>query len=138
MTTEIPKRIASDIDDVLLNLKDPLRDYYNRRFGANLQLSHYNNYALDKVWGCTRQEAVQIVDDFYLSPEFKTMQPVQGAMEATSLISLKHEVSAITSRPISMQEQTTESLMQYFGNIFSEIFHNGQYGLQTSGLDKSG
>lgn len=132
------RKIASDVDEVLFDLLTPLNVYYNKRFGANLTFENYEYYDLERVWGCTKQEATQIISDFYKSEEFKAILPVRGAQQAVRLLSPENDFSAVTSRPLFIQVDTSESISKYFGNAFSEIFYNGQYGVLSSGLDKSG
>lgn len=132
------RKVAADVDEVLLDFFPPLNDFYNRRFGTNFKLRDYIYYDLEKVWDIQRQRAIEIVLDFYKSEGFKQMLPVDGAQEAIRILSGNNELSAVTSRHSFLEKETRECLDRYFGNAFTEVFLNGQYGIHSSGLDKSG
>ncbi|MEK6829943.1 MAG: hypothetical protein AABY15_07525 [Nanoarchaeota archaeon] len=134
---EEKRKVAADVDEVLLDFFPIMNDFYNKRFGTNLSIEDYVYYDLEKVWGCTRQKAVEIVFDFYRSQEFKQILPVKRAQKAIERLSRSNELSVVTSRPSFIEADTKNSLNKYFGNVFNEIFHNGQYGVNSSGLDKS-
>ena len=134
---EEKKKIALDVDEVLLDFISPMKNFYNRRFGTNLESEDYIYYDLERVWGCTKLEAIGIVVDFYGSKEFREILPLNQAREVIDILSKKKELYAITSRPSSIEYATRECLNKFFGNVFSEIFLNGQYGVPSSGLDKS-
>lgn len=135
---EKKRKVAADADEVLLDFIPRLIDFYNRRFGMNLTSEDYIYYDLEKVWNTTRHEAVEIINNFYRSQEFKQILPVKGAQEAIKILSKSNELSVVTSRPPFIEVDTRDSLNKHFGNVFSEIFLNGQYGIHSSGLDKSG
>ncbi len=131
------RKIAVDADEVLLDFEPALRDYYNHRFGTSLSPNDYVHYDLEKVWGGTKKRAVEIVSDFYGSEEFKKIQPLAGAQEGVRKASIENELSVVTSRPSFIEKATRESLERHFGNVFADIFFNGQYGIHSQGLDKS-
>ncbi|MEX2016903.1 MAG: hypothetical protein WD876_00315 [Candidatus Pacearchaeota archaeon] len=135
---ENKRKIATDIDEVLIDFGTPIREYYNKRFGTNLTHGDYRYYDLDRVWGTTKQRATEIVLDFYKTEEFTNMLPTLGAQEVIRKLSEKYELRAINSRPHELERDTLISLHRYFGNTFTEVFHNGQHGLHSFGLDKSG
>lgn len=134
---EEKRKIASDVDEVLLSFIPALRDYYNRKFSTNLVKEDYYCYDLEKVWGCTKQRAIEIVTGFYMTEEFKKIPPLEGAQEATMILSEKNNIEAVTSRPTFIEIETKESLKRHFGRTISSIFVNGQYGNGSSSLDKS-
>ena len=138
MKRERKRKIAADVDEVLLDFIPFINSYYNQRFETNLKLGDYIFYDLEKVWGCTKQRAVEIVSDFYRSEEFKQISPTEGAQEAIKILSRDNELRAVTSRPRFTEKDTRNCLEKYFGNAFSEIFLNGQYGVHSTSLDKSG
>ena len=134
---EEKKKIAVDVDEVLLDFVSPMKNFYNRRFGTNLESEDYIYYDLERVWGCTKPEAIEIVVDFYRSKEFKEILPLHRTQEAIGILSNKKKLYAITSRPSFIEHDTRECLAKFFGSAFSEIFFNGQYETPSSGLDKS-
>jgi uncharacterized HAD superfamily protein len=134
---EQKRKIAVDVDEVLLDFIPALDSFYNRKFGTNLSREDYIYYDLEKVWGIKRQEAVEIINNFYRSQEFKQILPLEGAQKAVKILSENNEFSAVTSRPHFIERDTKNCLNRHFENAFSAVFLNGQYGINSSGLDKS-
>ena len=130
-------KIGIDIDGVLADCIKAIHLFYNRMYGAELRPEDYVHYDLEKVWGGSKARATQIVSSFYLSREFEQIIPVESSQEAVNELSRSHHLIAITSRPESVKYKTEEWLKKYFENGIKETLFNGQYGIESSFLDKS-
>lgn len=125
---------AFDCDDVLLLLNDPLQEHkveLDRAKGINdtkvLSLEEVYDYDLGKVWNCSRNEAVEIVDDFFNSGAFYKMQPVPWAQEvAAELDERGDDLLIITSRREWLQQITFEQIDKYYPGVFSDIVFSGE------------
>ncbi len=132
------RKIAIDVDDVLLDFSPSLWNYYNQRYGTSLGPDDCIYYDLEKVWGGTKERAIEIVSDFYKTEQFRRIRPTEGAQQAVKVLSARKELRVVTSRPSFIEDITREALREHFGEAFTDVFFNGQYGTHSSGLDKSG
>lgn len=131
------RRIGIDIDEVLADFMTELNRFYNQRYGTNFSIEDYKNYDLEKIWGGSKKDAVEIVNDFYESNVFLNILPVEGAQEGIKVLSIKNNLIAITSRPQFIKEKTEKWMRNYFGGDISEIIFTGQYNLHSSLISKA-
>ncbi len=138
---ELEKKIAIDIDGVLLDFLPTLNDFFNQNHNKtrrNFFPEDYSHYDLNLVWGVSKQEVIEIVNSFYFSEFFWRIPALSFAEEGVQrLIKQDYELFVVTSRPSTIRERTEEQLRRFFGNSFSEIHFNGQYGVASSLMDKS-
>jgi|SRR3989338_9780073 len=129
-------RIGLDIDDVLVPLVEGLDLFYNTRYGKEISLRDHTSYDLSSVWGISPQETVQIVEDFYRSPAFSDLKPLEGAQDGVGRLSKNHTLIAVSSRPKLIQGPTEEWIGKYFSNNISEVICTGQYNLDSNQISK--
>ncbi|MCL4374935.1 hypothetical protein M1523_03690 [Patescibacteria group bacterium] len=115
--------IGVDLDAVLADLITPLIQYHNRVYQTNHRLSDHTVYDLSVLWGCSGQETLKRLHDFYVSPDFLAVKPLPGAKTGIAYLSSKHKLSLITSRPHSISALTNAWISQHFPNRFSAIHH---------------
>ena len=130
-------KIAIDIDGVLADTMPALNNFYNKKFGTNFKLEDYRYHDLEKTWGCTKEEAVKIVEAFYASPDFLRILPVLLSQQAIKRLSKKNELFGITSRPESIKEITDAFINKYFDGLVQNILHTGQYASFASKINKA-
>ena len=113
-------KIGVDLDEVLADFVSPLLEYHNEKYKTNLTEEKVHSYYFWEVWGGTRKEAIEKIQDFLTTDYFKNIQPILGSQEGIEILSKKHELILITSRPISIRNETLTWLNKYFPNKFSE------------------
>lgn len=112
--------IASDIDDVLLDLIPAIIEFHNRRYGTNLTKEEFHSYSVGEVFGCSNWEAIRRMHKFFETEEFRDVKPVEGAVEGvTALRDRGVDFVALTSRLSFSREITEENIERYFPNIFT-------------------
>lgn len=129
-------KIAIDIDGVLADLMPTLNTFYNQRFGTSFRVEDYRYHDLEKTWGCSREDAVRIVEEFFQCSEFLGIRPIPGAVEGVATSARNHELFSITSRPENIRDITEEFIRRNFGDNIRKVIHTGHYTLSASRLDK--
>tara|TARA_Y100000310_G_C20699553_1_gene828458 strand:- start:6075 stop:6659 length:585 start_codon:yes stop_codon:yes gene_type:complete len=129
-------KIGIDLDEVLCDTVTSLLRYHNETYGTNYTRDEIKSYDLWKLWGGTRQQAIQIVYDFYESPYFDKMEPVTDAVEGTKELTTNHELHIVTSRPTDLASGTKRWVEYHFPNIFSETHFTNQWNISNSSHQK--
>ena len=129
-------KIAIDVDGVLADLMPVLNDFYNKKFGTHFRVIDYKYHDLERTWGCSKEEAVRVVDELYQSPNFLKVIPLLGSQQAVKSLSMKHELFSVTSRPGSIQNKTKRFLQNNFPKKIGNLFHTGQYISSASAINK--
>lgn len=112
--------IASDIDDVLLDLIPAIARFHNRGYGTNLRKEDFHSYRLGEIFGCSDEETNRRMNEFLETEEFKDIQPVEGAVEGVMrLRDNGNDFVAITSRVLSCRKITEGNVERYFPRIFT-------------------
>lgn len=119
---EVGKRIIGiDKDDVLVDLNGRLHPFHNKHYGTSVTFEDLHTFDLNRMWGCTPDEALERVYRFYDSTEFAGLVPVEGAVEAVAKLSEHNRLMVVTSRPSFMLERTQSSLDRYFPGLFDGV-----------------
>ncbi len=122
--------IGSDIDETLLSFMGPLIRFLREEKGIIVpDLGSTHTFDLDKVWGCTREEAFSRVHDFYNSSDFLKLQAVPYASDAVYRMSRHHSIYGITSRTKEISLATLTQLESNFPGCFENVFHTSQYSM---------
>ncbi|MEK6840855.1 MAG: hypothetical protein AABX79_02790 [Nanoarchaeota archaeon] len=128
--------IGLNLDGVLAEMMPPLNDFYNRRTGNNFRVRDYKYHDLERTWGCSKQKAVRIVENFYQSPNFLKIRPMPRAQQGIWFLSANHRFFSITSRPESTRAITEDFIKRNFGSIIKKVIHTGQYASAASSINK--
>ena len=131
------KKIGVDIDEVLASLIHELTNFYNSIYKTNFSFEDYHTYDLEDTWGGTKERSVKIVDNFYSSLFFRNIKPIDGSQKSIKVLSGKHDLIAITSRPNFMQRETESWIEKYFPRQIKKIICTGQYFLKQNKISKS-
>ena len=113
--------IAVDVDDVLFKFVGEWIKFYNARAGTNFGEEDVFSMALWKVIGLQEGEEVPHLLAFYESGKLKELQPIDGAKEAVSELSVNNYLGVITARDSSWEETTLSSLSAHYPNFFSGV-----------------
>jgi len=116
------KRIGIDIDEVLVDLISPFCIFHNNNHGSSLVKEDFKTYNLWKHLGGTREESEKKIRDFFESDNFEELKPVLGSQEAIKLLSKKHDLIVVTSRPKHVKDKTLNWLEEHFPEFFLD-FH---------------
>ncbi len=129
--------IGVDVDEVLANFIEPYCDFHNRVYGTSVKPQNFHSYKFWEVHGGTRDETTRKVHEFYATREFASMEPHEGSHEAVELLSLKHEMTIITSRLPGIEAATVDWIKKYYPGIFLTVnfTHNSYAG--EGGLRKA-
>lgn len=128
---------ALDCDDVLADLHNYLLKYVNETFGWNVKREDHTLYDLEKIWKCTKEESVKIIDDFYNHEYFNQIKPVEGAQEAVKMLSEDYELVVITSRPVEIEKHTNDWFERYFSNRIKKVICTGHYTRSSNKISKA-
>lgn len=92
-----PKNIVVDLDDVLFDLFNPLRNSLNRYTGLNKQVFDFFDFDLSKVYpGLTMDEFYSIAHEDRL---IEICNPIPGAKDALDIIKKKgYIINIVTAR----------------------------------------
>lgn len=128
--------IAIDVDDTIAAFGPQLLKVYNGLDGTSYTSRDIKSYNLEKLWGCTKEEAVKRINDFYNMPGFSDIVPVVGSQEAIDLLASRNRLIVITSRPSTIGKQTEEWLDRYFKGKFAEVYYTSEWHNVNGGRGK--
>jgi len=129
-------KIGIDVDEVLAGTMFELNKYYNNLFKTSFKIRDYKVFDLDKTWGTSKKEAVDIVENFYFSSSFKQIRPIEGSVEAVSTLSKNNDLVVLTSRPLYLRNSTNDWIKSHFPNMINEVILNGHYKRKSSKMSK--
>lgn len=116
--------IAIDIDEVLCDSITPILDFYNTNYNGNLSMQDLSRFVYLGFLGNTKEEAGKKLLHYNSTDGHLKSNPIDGAKEAVDILSKKHELKIITSRPYYIKDETVTWLNQHFPNKFNEIIFN--------------
>jgi uncharacterized HAD superfamily protein len=128
--------IGIDIDGVIADFVNPMNYYYNNRFKTNFKEGDYNKYRFWTIWETSQEEGINIVEDFFFSKDFEKVQPYQDTFQAIKILSEKHTLYVISSRPEMVQEKTIKWLRSIFGDMIKDIKFAVKWLKETEGISK--
>ncbi len=120
--------IAIDVDEVLADFIEAYIAYHNQRFKTNLTSKEFYSYDFWEITGFTKEDTVRVVHDFYKTEEFKSLPVMPDSVEGIDILKKNgHILYAITSRPLSLQEITSDWLENNFPKQFTSLHSTGGY-----------
>jgi len=125
----VQKVIAVDMDDTLSYTNITICKWHNETYGTNLTIDDFHSYYYWKNpgWG-NRDEAMQKVNKFLLSPAVKTIPPIEGAKRATKrLKEVGFKLVVITARMHDIADESVEWLEEHFPGIFDTIYFTSAF-----------
>ncbi|MFA5176364.1 MAG: hypothetical protein WC413_03860 [Candidatus Nanoarchaeia archaeon] len=130
-------KIAVDLDEVLGEFLFPVLTYYNKLNHKDLKIDQFHCYDFWEVWGGTKQEAIQIVDDFFKKGYSEDIKPIPGAQQAINILKNKHNLIIVTSRWDNLRAHTEKWINKYYPNSFSEIYFSNDFSANNGNVKKS-
>jgi len=111
-------RIAIDLDEVLVPFLKPLANYHMVDISAKTK----HPYLFREVFECTEEESKRMVYEFYKSPEFLFVHPIEGSQRAMSHFRRDMDkMYVVTGRQGVAREQTELWIERYFPGIFDDV-----------------
>ena len=121
--------IGFDLDDVLLNFHDSLREYCNVQYNRNHARNDVKSYFIEDTFGLSREEGFKAVSNFYTHNAHREIQPIEGAIEGINKLKENHKLFVVTARPETTEAETVHLINKYFPDTFEKIhFTNHFYG----------
>ena len=113
-----------DIDGCVFNWDKGLIDFIDSILPHKSKNVDETCYDLQSRFGISRDEAESIICEFHYDDSFSMLEPLNGVVDAISILSSKYDLVAITAcgnDPIihSLREK---NLKDCFGNAFSELY----------------
>ncbi|MBS3083490.1 hypothetical protein J4423_01665 [Candidatus Pacearchaeota archaeon] len=121
-------KIALDFDEVVANLLEPLLKEYNQKNGKSHKIDDFESYDWWTTWGITREEAIQLIDDFHENQKIESIEPIEKAVESiTSLLHNGDKLFIITARPTRFNKKTGDWIKYHLKTDKIEIIHSGDF-----------
>lgn len=116
--------IAVDIDDVLADNAAGFVAFSNSKWGTRLSVDDYDEHWA-KLWRVDHEETARRADLFHVSGVVKKYQKNTDALDVLLNLHKSFRLVIITSRRLSLKEDTYEWINLHFPNIFEEIHFAG-------------
>jgi uncharacterized HAD superfamily protein len=120
-------KIGIDFDDVLFDTNSSLALFHNSHYGSSYERKDVQSWFLEHIWGCTPQEAIARVKEWYQSSGHMQLMPMPGALEAIVELSRDNELYVITARPMQIEKLTLTLLEQHFPEKFSGLHFTNHF-----------
>ncbi|OAO14215.1 hypothetical protein AV274_4138 [Blastocystis sp. ATCC 50177/Nand II] len=115
--------IGLDLDECLGQFVFNLALFYNAKHGTHLTVDDFHSYSFWEVWGGTKEEASEVISEFFKSPLFLNGIPVvEGAFEALTQLNAKYDIYIVTSRHKCIESITRSWISQHFPGLIKDIF----------------
>lgn len=112
------KKIAVDVDEVLVNLLQPMAKWKRHK----LPTTKKYNYLYREIFDVSEEESQKILHDFYQSSDFMYLKPIKGSQYA--MCKLKHKAKKmyiVTGRQEIVREKTELWINTFFPGIFDDV-----------------
>ncbi|MDP4000458.1 MAG: hypothetical protein Q8Q11_03490 [bacterium] len=129
--------VGVDLDEVLADLVESVLEHYEEQTGVRHCRDDMRSYNFWDLWGGTREQAVEIVHEFYETDRFRTVAPIPGALEAIESLAGEHELVVVTSRPEATKQETQVWVREHFGESFASIHLTNHFSKDGQTLTKS-
>lgn len=115
------KVIGIDFDDVLMDFTPGFLSFFFKRLGKTFVKEDVKVFHFWDTFGLSKEEAVAICEEYYLTEEHLGNPPLAGSREALQKLS-NFSLQVITARPSFTEEVTTSWANNHFENMI-ERFH---------------
>src|SRR6056300_1447872 len=110
-------RIAIDLDEVLVPFLRPVARYHGRQLPGGK-----HSYVFREVFDCSKEEAQDMIYEYYKSPEFLFEKPILGSQRAMARFRPQvNKMYVVTGRQESARQQTELWVERYFPGIFDDV-----------------
>lgn len=127
--------IGIDLDEVLAEFVTAFLAYHNTAYGTAF---HRNQMSCYNGWSRTSREETERIHDFFKTPYFEEIVPVNGSQQGTKVLSREHQLVVITARPTEMYQKTQQWVKRYFPSQISAVNLTNQFARKSgSAVSKS-
>lgn len=131
------RKIGFDLDDVLLNFSDALREHFNLKLNRNIQRKDIVTFNIEHSYGISKQEARELIDNFFFHVDHHKALPVDGAIKSIKLLSENFDLFIVTAKPESLRDHTEKWIEKYFNDIFKDIHFANHFDPKFAKRNKS-
>ncbi len=125
--------IAMDLDEVLAETLTGVISFHNQKYGTGLSKDDFKSYNWWETWGGTRDQVVDKFFEFAQSIYFQEVKPLKDAVDAVSILGMKHELIVLSSRQTELEKQTLEWVEKHFPNKFRDVLVTNHHDWAKSG-----
>ena len=106
-------RIALDFDETLFPTLERVIEIYNKRYNANIELSHITTYSL---YDCLDSNVADNLIELFCDKEvYDNLQPYKGAVRAVKMLAEQgHEIYVATATNVKNIEWKEQLLQKHF------------------------
>lgn len=119
--------IGIDIDEVMADFMIELIDFHNHHYDCQGTVDDHHTYSYANVWGCSYDETIKRIFEFYHSPWFDRIKPTAGSQRAIKKLAKSHDLQIITSRSESIKDKTLRWVEEHFPHLFSKVHFTNQF-----------
>ncbi len=111
-------KIGVDIDDTLVEFTKKLIEFYNSKKNTSFEFERLNTWKFEEVFDLSLEEVLELIREFYFSPELSEVGFVEGAKESLIYLSKKHNILFITARHLDIKDATSFFIDNHFKDHF--------------------
>lgn len=115
------KVIGIDFDDVLMDFTPGFVTFMSKRLGKTFVKEDFKVFHFWETFGLSKEEAVAICEEYYLTDEHLENPPLSGRREALQKLT-NFSLQVVTARPSFTEEMTTSWSTRHFESLI-EKFH---------------
>ncbi len=124
---QVKMKIGIDLDEVIVEFVRGYLKLYNLKYKKNILFENIFSYNLWESLGISKEEAVQLADEYYTSEDFENIEFVKDVKESLQKLSKNNKLFIITSRHVKIKEKTKIFLKKIFPLINFEVIHSGDF-----------
>jgi uncharacterized HAD superfamily protein len=118
-------KIGIDIDEVVVEFFKGYLNLFNEKFEKNLKFEDLVKYHIWEITNVSREDALSLADYYHGSKDSSQIDFVDGAKDSILFLLNNFELVFITSRPVSVKENTEDFFKNHFGDFNFEIYFSG-------------
>jgi uncharacterized HAD superfamily protein len=120
-------RIGIDLDEVTVGFMKHLLKFYHKKTGKLFKEKDFISYDLWETLGGTREEAIDLVEEFHNSEDFENIEPIENSFESIRKLVECNEIFIITARPSNWKEKTERWARKHLAEINPRIIYSGDF-----------
>jgi len=121
------KIIGIDIDDVIVHLVKHFYEFYNKKFGKELNVENHFEYNFMGPFSISEEEAISLIKEFYFTEHFDNLDLIEASVDSIHELSKDYEIFFITSRHLDIKDKTENFLQKLFPNMGYTLIFSGEF-----------
>lgn len=119
--------IGIDCDDVTVDFINPFLQFYNIKNKSNFNYDQITTYNLWEIFGCTREESIKIVREYYRTTGFDNLPVNEEAVKTLNSLDKIANRFILTSRYAEAIPKTRELFARTFPEMQLPIEFAGEF-----------